>query len=175
MRTMSQSEQRLLTIFLVLLIGIVNLLGWHFLLGKKKALSAKLTELRAEEKSAAQWIADRKLWEDRRAWLDQHQPKMASDSEANAELLNFLQSSARKQNITIVEQALKDTATTAQYREVSAGLKITGSLQAIIQWLVELQQPDKFYVIKNFSLKSDAEPPKMKCDLEVARRHVPPS
>jgi hypothetical protein len=175
MRTMTRSEQRLLTVFLVLLIVVANLLGWSFALGKRKTLSSKLVELRAEEKAAAQWVAERKMWEERRAWLDQHQPKMTSDSEANAELLNFLQSSARKQNITIVEQALRETSGTPQYREVSAGLKVTGSLDSIVRWLVELQQPDKFYVIKNFSLKSTAEPPKMTCDLEVARRHAPPS
>jgi hypothetical protein len=50
---------------------------------------------------------------------------------------------------------------------------MSGSLQDVIKWLVQIQQPELFQAITNFSLKSANEPPTVSLELEVARWYAP--
>ena len=51
---------------------------------------------------------------------------------------------------------------------MSALLKLTGSLQSVIKWLVELQRFEAFQ-----ALKSAEDPPTVSLELEVARCYSP--
>jgi hypothetical protein len=52
-------------------------------------------------------------------------------------------------------------------------LKLTGTLEDVVRWLVDVQQPDKFQAVTTFSLKSQEKPPAVDLELEVARWYSP--
>jgi len=50
---------------------------------------------------------------------------------------------------------------------------VTGDLKDVIQWLVDVQQPEKFQAVTNLSLKSQEKPPAVDLELDVARWYSP--
>jgi hypothetical protein len=56
---------------------------------------------------------------------------------------------------------------------VGVKLKLSGNLENVVKWLAELQQPEKFQAVTNFSLKSEEQPPKVSLELDVARWYSP--
>lgn len=173
MLRLTNNEKRLGAILLLALFILANGVGLSLLAGKRKALGEDLSRLEREQLEAQSWLAEKDRWMEREKWLDARQPRLVTTGEANAKLLATLQTTARQQKVTIVEQSFAEPATQPRYQEISVKLKVSGTLEALTRWLVELQQPEQFQVIKTFSLKSDAEPPKVKCDLEVARWYAP--
>ena len=67
------------------------------------------------------------------------------------------------------DQSFGEPVTQPNFQEISLKLKVSGSLQAVIRWLVELQQPANFQAIPALSMKSDTDPSKIICELTVAR------
>jgi hypothetical protein len=60
---------------------------------------------------------------------------------------DHLTKSATADQLQIQEQSFGESKTTPDYRSVSVFLKLTGSLQNVIKWLVELQQPEGFQAV----------------------------
>jgi len=168
-RKLTQSESRLLIIFLGTIILIFNMVGVSFLLRKQEEIRIKLVNLKNEQRESNGWLAEMDLWQQRKDWMDARQPKLQNAGEADATLLETLHTSARKQNITIVEQGFGEPNSQPFYQEINVKLKISGSLESIIRWLVELQQPANFQAIPTLSMKSDSDPSKIICELTVAR------
>jgi len=130
--------------------------------------------LRAEQADAQSWLASKEMWQQRKEWLNKTQPKLKSSGEASADLLESLTSSAAKHSITIVDQGFAEVDshdTTSQ--QIAVRLKITGSLEAITRWLVEIQQPENFQAIPTLSVKLDTDATKYVCELTVARYYAP--
>ncbi|MGB8352884.1 MAG: hypothetical protein WCD79_03270 [Chthoniobacteraceae bacterium] len=148
---------------------ILNLFGLTFLLRQQGELQSSLLTLRNERREANSWMAEKEVWQHRKEWLDKNQPKLQSVGEANAALLEALQTSARKQSITIMEQGFGEPNAQPSYQEISIKLKISGSLESIVRWLVETQQPESFQAIPSLSMKSDSDPSRVLCELTVAR------
>ena len=168
-RKLTQSESRLLVMFLGTIILIVNLIGVSFLLRKQGEMRLKLVNLKNEQRESNSWLAEMDLWQQRKDWMDAKQPRLQNAGEADATLLEALQTSARKQNITIMEQGFGEPNSQPFYQEINVKLKISGSLESITRWLVELQQPVNFQAIPTLSMKSDSDPSKLICELTVAR------
>jgi len=166
---MTKRERRLLFIFLGAIFILFNLFGVTYLLRREGELKTKLVNLGNERREADSWLKEKDLWEQRKTWMDSKQPKLQSTGEANAALLETIQTSARKQKITIVEQGFGEPNVQPFYQEISVKLKINGSLESITRWLAELQQPANFQAIPSLSLKSDSDPSKIVCELTVAR------
>ena len=173
MRNLTRSEKRLLGALLGTLFVLANLFGVVALLHMKTALEDEAPKLRGELIDSEGWLAEKELWMDRKTWLDAKEPRLEAAGEASAKLLESLQTSARRQKITILEQEFPEPSKQPEYQEISVKLKVSASLESLTRWLVELQQPELFQVVSTFSLKSDAEPPKVICNLQVARWYAP--
>jgi len=98
---------------------------------------------------------------------------VAAGAVPQSELLQSLTSSAQNHKLTIQEQSFADAKSTANYQAVAVRLKLTGTLEDVVRWLVEVQQPEKFQAVTNFSLKSQEKPPAVDLELEVARWYSP--
>ena len=175
MRSLTEKEKRLTLMLLVAVFLAINLFGLTFLSRKRKALEADLFRLRTEQLEAKNWLGEKDLWLERKKWLDDNQPRLKNGGEANANLLETVQSSAQHQKITIVEQGFMEPANKTHYRQVGVKLKVNGTLEDITRWLANLQQPAKFQAVTTLSLKSDADPSRMKCELQVVRWYAPES
>lgn len=173
MRKPTKREQSLTVVFLLAIFVLLNLFGATFLFRKKGELQTRLVALRNERADARGWLAEKETWRQRKEWLDKKQPKLQTTGEANAALLGDLQTSARKHKITIVDQGFGESSAQSSYQEIAVRLKVSGPLEAITRWLVELQQPSNFQAIPVLSVKSDNDPSKIVCDLTVTRCYAP--
>lgn len=173
MRNLTRSEKRLLAAFLGTLFVLANLFGITALVRARQALEEETPKLRGELIDSEAWLAEKDLWLDRKQWLDAKEPRLEAAGEASASLLESLQASARRQKITILEQEFPEPARQADYQEISVKLKVSATLESLTRWLVELQQPELFQAVTTFSLKSDAEPPRVICNLQIARWYAP--
>jgi hypothetical protein len=169
----NKNEKRLL-IFLglaVFVMGTFYLVS--YLLDIESGLALKIRGLEASANTDQVWLREKQFWLDRKKWIDQKQPKVAPGGVPQSELLQSLTASAQNHNLTIQEQSFADAKSTANYQAVAVRLKLTGTLEDVVRWLVDVQQPEKFQAVTTFSLKSQEKPPAVDLELEVARWYSP--
>ena len=172
MRALTNSEQRLTLLFGMVLFLVLNVFGFTLLSKKLKTLDRARKQLVLEQAEAKAWLAQKDVWNKRKEWLQQKQPKYDASGQDSARLLESLQQGARQQKILITQQRLMEPRSSPDYLEVAVQLEAKGSLESMMRWLAELQAPERFQAITSLTLKSDAEPPKVVCSLSIARWHA---
>jgi hypothetical protein len=177
MRQLTQREKKLAVILLGAIFLMLNLFVVLFLIGRQGALEKKLTAQRADQRDAKSWLAQKDLWLQREKWMNEKQPKLQTVGQANAALLESLQTSARAQSLNILDQSFvevkPDTKAQLPYQEISVRLNVGGSLESVARWLADIQQPGKFQAVPAISMKSDTDPAKILCELTVSRYYAP--
>ena len=173
MRKLTKSERRLLIILGIAIFVVVNFYGLGYLLEVESSLAQQLSELRDKSRSNELWLREKDLWLARKTWIDASQPRISPNLVPQSALLESLTTSAHANNLEIQEQSFGETRNTPGYESVSVRLKVGGSLRNVLGWLVQIQQPELFQAVTNFSLKSENEPPSVSLDLEVARWYAP--
>ena len=173
MRKITKNERLLLALLLGALFVFLNVFAFQAVKRLNTQLKAQHEELRNQQVVAETWLEERTAWAEKKAWLDENQPKLGDEGAASSALLQHLTTSARRHSITVLEQKLLDAESTSKYREVSVRLKVSGSLKGLSQWLCEVQEPKLFQAVKTFSVKSAKKPPDVICVLEVARWYAP--
>jgi hypothetical protein len=172
-RKWTKSEQRLLTVLgiAVFLMGSFYLIS--YLLDISNGLALKISDLEASANTDQIWLREKQFWLDRKQWIDHTQPRVATGTVPQSELLQSLTASAQNHKLTIQEQSFADAKSTPEYQAVAVRLKVTGTLEDVVRWLVDIQQPEKFQAVTNLSLKSQEKPPAVDLELEVARWYSP--
>jgi hypothetical protein len=175
LRKLTKSEKRLATIFVVALFGTVNFYGLSYLLEARSAASGEVADLRSQVKANDIWLRERDLWLSRKQWINTTQPRIQADQVPQSELLESVVKSAKANQLEIQEQGFGENVSTPNYQSATVRLKLSGALQNVIKWLVQVQQPELFQAITSFSLKSANEPPTVSLELEIARWYAPKS
>jgi hypothetical protein len=173
LRRLTNNEKRLSSILGIAIFAMANFYGLSYLLDLHSSLSRKVADLRGEELTNQIWLKERNLWLNRKQWIEKTQPRIRANQVPQSELLQSLTSTAAADHLEIQEQSFGENKSTLHYQSVSVRLKMSGSLQDVIRWLVQIQQPELFQAITNFSLKSANEPPTVSLELEVARWYAP--
>lgn len=170
MRALTAKEKKLLLGLLGALFVLLNVLGLQAFLNRRRALSSEIADLRSKLDYNNAVLAERSVWEERAAWLDENQPADdISTTEDDAKFYEFVESSAKKSGLEYTRKAAGDNKTSAgPYAEVFDTSQVKGNMEALVKWLSGLQQPKAFRAIKKLSIKS-GEPPQVICDVEVAR------
>lgn len=171
MRQLNPNEQKLIAIVSLALLVIANGMLLSFLLKKQKTARSTVDQAKMEQKDTQLWLSEQNLWQTRQQWLTANQPQ--STGQENTKLLTEIVGSARKNNLEIQEQQLVGFLPTAYYKEATVKLKVTGTLQNLVTWLVQLQQPTNFQAISSFNLRSDTDTTKVRCELQLSRRYAP--
>ena len=173
MRKWTKGEKRLSMILglALCLMGTVYLVS--YLLDIESSLALKIRGLEANANTDQVWLREKQFWLDRKQWIDKKQPRVAAGAVPQSELLQSLTTSAQNHKLTIQEQSFAEAKSTPNYQAVAVRLKLTGTLEDVVRWLVEVQQPEKFQAVTNFSLKSQEKPPAVDLELEVARWYSP--
>jgi hypothetical protein len=169
----NKSERRLIIVLGVALFVMGTFYLVSYLLDIESGLALKIRGLEASANTDQVWLREKQFWLDRKKWIDQKQPKVAPGGVAQSELLQSLTTSAQSHKLTIQEQSFADAKSTANYQAVAVRLKLTGTLEDVVRWLVDVQQPEKFQAVTTFSLKSQEKPPAVDLELEVARWYSP--
>lgn len=173
MRKWTKGEKRLSLVLGVAILVMGTFYLVSYLLDIESDLALKIRGLEANANTDQVWLREKQFWLDRKQWIDQKQPRVAAGAVPQSELLQSLTTSAQNHKLTIQEQSFSDAKSTANYQAVAVRLKLTGTLEDVVRWLVEVQQPEKFQAVTNFSLKSQEKPPAVDLELEVARWYSP--
>jgi Tfp pilus assembly protein PilO len=173
LRKLTKSEKRLSIILIVAVFAMANFYGLGYLLDLLSTSSREVSELQGQEHSNEIWLRQKDLWLDRKRWIEASQPRIRPNQVPQSELLESLTTSAKADQLEIQEQSFSENKSTPYYQSVAVRLKLAGPLQNAIKWLVQIQQPELFQAITNFSLKSANEPPTVSLELEVARWYAP--
>jgi hypothetical protein len=173
LRALTKSEKRLSTIFVVALFVMANFYGLSYLYDLMSTSSQDLADQQGRVNSNNIWLKEKDLWLNRKQWIDKTQPRINSDQVPQSELLESVTASAKANQLEIEEQSFGEIQFTPNYQSVSVRFKLSGALQNVIKWLVQVQQPELFQAITSFSLKSGNEPPTVNLELEIARWYAP--
>jgi hypothetical protein len=173
LRRLTNNEKRLLSLLGIALFVMANFYGVSYLLDNQAALIREVDELKSTRRSNDIWLREKDLWLARKQWIEKTQPKTAGSQRPQADLLEALTRSAKDHQLTIEEQSFGESRSTPNYNSVAVRLKMSGSLENVVKWLVAIQQPEVFHAVTSFSLKSANEPPTVSLELEVARWYAP--
>jgi hypothetical protein len=173
MRPLTRNERILLPVLGLILFGGANFFGYQWLAKRQTALHLELLEARADRAVAEVDLAQVDLWQQRRAWLDQHQPALGDEGDARAQMLETVLKGARDQHLDVLEQNLDEVEHNAGGTVVRVGVKVKGPMEGLCRWLAALQKPSDFYAVRAFSLKADEDATSMVCTLEVVRFFKP--
>ena len=169
MRALTNNERRLLLLLGLAFFLVLNVFGFTALAKKMQALNREKAQLVLEQNDAKGWLTRKDLWNKRKEWLTEKQPRSDSSGQDSARLLESLQQGARQQKINITQQRLMEPRSNPDYMEVAVQLEARGALESMLRWVAEIQAPDRFQAITSLTLKSDTEPPKVICNLTIAR------
>jgi len=175
LRALTKRERRLAVIFVLALFAMANFFGLSYIFGLASDSSRAVADLRSQEQSNALWLREKDLWLKRKEWIEKSQPRIQPDQAPQSDLLESLTASAKSNQLQIVEQSFGEIQSKPNYQAVSVRFKLSGALQNVVKWLVQVQQPELFQAITSFSLKSGDEPPTVNVELEIARWYAPKS
>jgi hypothetical protein len=173
LRKLTKSEKRLSTILLVALFATANFYGLSYLFDLMSSYSRDVSDLRNQEHSNEIWLREKDLWLNRQHWISATQPRIRPDQVPQSELLESVINIAKANQLEIQEQSFGEILSTPNYQAVTVRLKLSGALQNVIKWLVQIQQPELFQAVTSFSLKSANDPPTVSLELEIARWYAP--
>jgi hypothetical protein len=173
LRKLTKSEKRLSIILTVALFGIGNFYGLSYLFDSMSQSTQQVSDLLSQEHSNEIWLKEKDLWLNRQKWINATQPRIRPDQVAESELLESVTASAKADGLEIQEQSFRENLSTPNYQSVTVRLKLSGALQNVVKWLVQVQQPELFQAITSFSLKSADVPPTVSLELEIARWYAP--
>lgn len=179
MRPLSFSEKLLLSIC-----GLVALLVGHAIAfkqyqTKERALLREIDDL--EQTGAtkpgrpSQPKDQAALWEKRLAWLDATMPKMESSDQAQSDLLEWMQATARERTLFIRNQNFVKPNGSPYYQEVAVAMRVGGPEREVYQWVADMQSPEKFQAVKHVQITPDgnANRPRADCQITLARWFKP--
>jgi hypothetical protein len=172
-RSLNTREKRLLTLCLLTLLVVGNALAVREFMTRRKAALATLSTLKEQQASNEIWMNDQALYEKLQAWIEQHMPYTASAGRSRGELLEDLQGSARDVGLRVDNENPQESLALDHANEVSVSMRVRGDEATMTRWLLTLQSPERFTVIKDIELELDSrskeKTPQMECNITVAR------
>ena len=169
MRALTSKEKKLLAALLGAIFVLVNVVGLQVFLNRQRALQKSIVQLEAQLNLNRAVLAEKPIWDEREAWLEEHQPlDDISTTEDDAKFYDFVEKSAKQCGLQFTRKGVGTQQIDGQFAEVFDNSLVKGNMESLVKWLHGLQQPKAFRAIKQISIKS-GEPPEVICDVEVAR------
>ena len=170
---MKPHETRLLLVLLGLFFIAANVVGGVKLLEKKKAIARERDRLEALETDLESLLESRARYREFGEWIATHQPVFENRESMEKEMLAAADG-AEAFGITITGKDLLEIEELDQAIQSGIWLRAEGSLEGLLQWLHELQQPEKFRVIRKLRLIPGGEVPStLQCEFLLLRWYRP--
>jgi hypothetical protein len=160
---------------LAALVGALVFAFLTLLLGKKfttdhRGLRQQLSEKTAVLASMQTLIAERDFWVQRDAWLTSKQPKLENPTRAGNDLLDQIKPIAQSHNVLIENpNILNPVPHPPNYQSVSVNLDTKSGWPEMVDFLEELQGPDKFIVFESANLTLAGDKKQVLGKFRVAR------
>jgi len=158
--------------------GILFLLINLFLLSHFIHSQADLRRLAVEKANNLQMMEtlckSRDMWTKRDQWLGQKQPKLANESSAGVQLLDYLKDNAKKSEVTLENPAIGTPTKSPSAISVPVSVETKSSWESLIRFLNSVHQPDQFIVFESANLQIDAtDQSQMRGKFKIARWYAP--
>jgi hypothetical protein len=160
MRNLNPNERRLLFILLAAGLLIGNLLLLRTLSGFLSSKRSEIQTLRIQLAENERWIGQGPFWLARSEWVALNPPEPYRNQTEHV-FFNQAKQDVAKFGLEIPETpppTLK-LENRGGFAEVSVTFpELTGTLEDLIRWMTNLQQPGKYTTVRSFTLKSAADP-----------------
>jgi hypothetical protein len=172
MRKLTLHEKKL-TLFLGAAVGVgIHLIFLKLALDLDRGNRRNLATAQDELVEARGWMEQKEIWTPRAEWLEKNFPPVPSDNPAPA-LQKAAQSAALEAGLKIDEQNLRPPRTGTRTTLYASKMRLSGSLEQFLKWLVAVYQPERGIAVTALSLKIGPEPPKMVGEAEVGQFFKP--
>lgn len=181
MRPLNSREKWLLGVCFAVIFIVANAFAFRSVFSTLKGGEDRVSTLESELADQEMWLEEAPKMEARERWLDANMPRMGESTlgKLQGDLLQSLQDEVFDRKLRIEQQILQDIVREPFYTEVAVRLKVRGAESEVIDWLTELQGPEKFVVIKALEIELDRrakeEEPQAECEITVARWYRPDS
>lgn len=169
LRTLSPRERNLALLLGATAFLLLNLLFLPKLGAWNRVARQKHTELKGELAAAQGWTARQSYWGERRKWLEDNEPELTGPRRDSATQLEEIQAAARKYGLTLSDIQLLQLKPNEYFHPVGARITLHGPWKGLVDFMADLQNPELFHVVPRFNVKSDQEPPNVRCELEIQR------
>lgn len=172
MAGLKKSEKRLLIVFGIVLFVLANLVGDYLLASRKSEarLSTQANQEKIEESELL--LATKETWQKRKDWLEQRQPRYASEETAATEIENHIRLSANAAGASIDSLKPQEPITLQGEVQVAWNANVSGTNEEVTRFVSLLQDRDGFYDLPSTSFTSDRKDPTiLRAVVNVARRY----
>ena len=171
---MTAREKKLAGIVGGILALMGNFLLVEFFVKNQRQLQEDLRRKTAQLTLHQQTLEERETWEQRSAWMTEHQTRLASESMAGVALLDALKEVAQKNAVLIESPAIGTPEKRPHCIAVPVSFETKSSWAGLCGFLREAQQPDQFLVFENAVLQVDpADNTRMRATCRVAKWFAP--
>ncbi|MEO6054063.1 MAG: hypothetical protein ABIP97_08640 [Chthoniobacterales bacterium] len=166
----TQNEKRLV-ILLSSLLGLVILLVlcgqfFHY----RNSLKSRLLHLRAEKSESRKLLAEQSVWEKRRAWLDDNQPKLKTEPrQESLAFLEFVEQQAKKAGVEVSAPSMLESRQMNDGIGLPVRIEGSGSTASVIGWLHQLENPRNFILVNELTIKTADKTNWISCTVELVR------
>lgn len=179
MRELTAREKLLLGLCFTVIFLVVNGFAARSIVKNLRGSSDQIAMLKSELADQEMWLAEAEQADVRERWLAETMPSLEGTTlgKEQGDLLQAMQDQLFERKLKIEQQSLQDIETEMFYTEVAVRLRVRGNEADVIDWLISLQGPEKFVVIKSLKLEIDSkakeEEPQAVCEITIARWYAP--
>lgn len=173
MRALTAKEKRLLVVLLGALFVLVNVIGINTYLARLQGLKSAMVKLQGEAVENRVILEEGVVWLERAAWLAANQPADdVATTDDDAKFYEFVETSAKNAGLSYQRRDAGTVPHSDVMAEVFDSSQVKGTMEALVKWLVQLQDPAAFRAIKQITIRS-GEPPQVLAEVTVARWYRP--
>lgn len=155
---------------------LLNIFLISFFTKNHRALKQDLARKESHLKGMHTLIADRALWEHRAAWIAANQPKLEDSGSAGVKLMEEVRDLAKRHEVLITPGTynIGTPSRKENYTSVPVTVETKSTWKALVNFLADLQAPEKFIVIENAHLNVDsADKTQMQGRFTIAKWYAP--
>jgi len=172
MRTLTRHEKKL-TLFLIVAVAVgVHLILLKVVLDFDRGHRRSLAQTEEELVEARLWMEQKEIWTPRAEWLEKNFRPAPVENPAPG-LQKAAQTAAQAAGLKIDEQNLRPPRIATYTILYANKMRLSGSLEQFLNWLVAIYQPGQGIAVVSLNLKIGPEPPKMVGEAEVGQFFKP--
>ncbi|MDF1658427.1 MAG: hypothetical protein P1U58_12505 [Verrucomicrobiales bacterium] len=175
MRELTVREKILLGVCFGVIFLVVNGFAARSIVKNLRGSGDKIAALKSELADQEMWLSEAEMADARERWLNEKMPSLSGTTlgKEQGDLLQMMQDEIFDRKLKIESQSLQDIEQEIFYTEVAVRLRVRGNEADVIDWLISLQGPEEFRVIKAMELEIDSkakeEEPQAVCEITIAR------
>ncbi len=179
MLELTPREKVLIGLCVAVIFFVVNGFAARSIVKNLRGSGDRLAVLKSELADHEMWLDEAPKADARERWLNEKMPSLSGTTlgKEQGDLLQAMQDEVFDRKLSIDQQSLQDIEYDNFFTEVSVRLQVRGNEADVVDWLISLQGPEKFLVIKAMELEIDSkaqeEEPQAVCEITVAKWYAP--